>query len=46
MDNYPRSFDPMLAAWNEHDLGRVRSHLDLALSPEVRFIGPLPPRPA
>ncbi len=40
MDDYPRSFDHMLAAWNEHDMGKVRSHLDQALSPDVRFIDP------
>jgi hypothetical protein len=30
----------MLAAWNERDLGRVRGHLESALSADVVFIDP------
>ena len=40
MSDHPRSFDRMLAAWNELDLGKIRGHLDQALSPDVRFIDP------
>jgi len=40
MGDYPRSFDHMLAAWNELDPARIRGHLDQALAPEVRFIDP------
>ena len=40
MPRYPESLDHMLAAWNERDPKRVRSHLDAALSPEVVFIDP------
>lgn len=37
---YPESFDHMLAAWNEPDPSRVRSHLERALTPDVEFIDP------
>ena len=40
MDDYPRSFDHMLAAWNEIDTGKIRAHLDQALSPAVHFVDP------
>jgi hypothetical protein len=40
MANYPEAFDHMLAAWNEHDLSRVRAHLELALSPKIEFVDP------
>lgn len=40
MNEYPSSFDSMLAAWNELDLEKVRHHLDQALSPDVSFIDP------
>ncbi len=37
---YPESFDHMLAAWNERDPEKVRSHLERALAPDVVFIDP------
>ena len=37
---YPVSLDHMLAAWNEPDPAKVRSHLDLALADDVDFIDP------
>ena len=37
---HPESFDHMLAAWNERDPSRVRSHLEKALAPDVEFIDP------
>ncbi len=40
MSDYPKAFDHMLAAWNEIDPARVRSHLEKALAPEVRFVDP------
>ncbi len=40
MASHPESLDHMLAAWNESDPGRVRSHLELALAPDVVFIDP------
>ena len=40
MGDYPRSFDHMLAAWNELDTGKIRGHLEQALSPEIVFIDP------
>ena len=40
MDEPPRSFDHMLAAWNETDTGKIRAHLDQALSPDVHFVDP------
>jgi hypothetical protein len=40
MSNYPKSFDHMLDAWNERDLGRLRGHLEAALAPDVVFIDP------
>jgi hypothetical protein len=38
--SHSESLDHMLAAWNELDPSKVRSHLDRALSPEVEFIDP------
>ena len=35
MSDYPKTFDYMLAAWNEADPSLVRSHLDKALAPGV-----------
>lgn len=40
MSTYPESLDHMLAAWNERDPDKVRSHLELALAPAVEFIDP------
>lgn len=40
MADYPESLEHMLAAWNEPEAGRVREHLDKALSPNVRFVDP------
>ncbi len=40
MTQIPASLDAMLAAWNEHDLDRIRSHLDVALAPGVVFADP------
>jgi hypothetical protein len=36
----PPSLEHMLAAWNERDLDKIRSHLDAALSPDVHFVDP------
>jgi hypothetical protein len=40
MADYPETFDHMLAAWNEHDLDKVRGHLELALAPKIVFVDP------
>jgi len=40
MSGYPSSLDHMLASWNESDSTLVRGHLELALSPNVRFVDP------
>ena len=40
MNDYPASFDDMLAAWNEPDRAKVRGHLDKALAPDVQFVDP------
>lgn len=40
MANYPEALDHMLAAWNEPDSARVRTHLENALHSEVRFVDP------
>lgn len=40
MNNYPETFDHMLAAWNETEPSRVRSHLEKALAQDVRFVDP------
>ena len=40
MSQAPESFDHMLAAWNEGDPARVRSHLDKALTADVHFVDP------
>lgn len=40
MSDYPEALDHMLAAWNETDPALVRSHLNQALSAEVRFVDP------
>jgi hypothetical protein len=37
---YPESLDHMLAAWNEPDPSKVRSHLEQALAPGIEFIDP------
>ena len=36
----PESLEHMLAAWNEPEPSRIRSHLDKALSADVRFVDP------
>ena len=40
MNPYPPTFDHMLAAWNERDVGKIRGHLERALAPDVCFIDP------
>lgn len=40
MTSHPASLDRMLAAWNEADPGKVRTHLEAALSTSVEFIDP------
>lgn len=40
MSQYPETLDHMLAAWNEPDPSKVRSHLDRALADTVRFVDP------
>jgi hypothetical protein len=40
MSDYPAAFDHMLAAWNEPESSKVRSHLERALAPDVHFIDP------
>ena len=40
MSTLPSSFDAMLAAWNERDPEKIRSHLDAALAPDVVFADP------
>lgn len=40
MSSYPPALDHMLTAWNEHDLSRVRGHLESALAPEIHFVDP------
>ena len=40
MAEIPESLEHMLAAWNEPDPSNVRSHLDVALSADVRFVDP------
>lgn len=40
MTSYPEALDHMLAAWNEPDATQVRSHLEKALDPNVRFVDP------
>lgn len=40
MTKVPASLDAMLAAWNEKDLSRIRSHLDAALAETVVFADP------
>lgn len=40
MASHPESLDHMLAAWNERDPAKVRSHLEKALAPEIEFIDP------
>lgn len=34
------SVDNMLAVWNERDLSRIRTHLELAVTPDICFIDP------
>ena len=40
MAKHPEALDHMLAAWNEPDSSLVRSHLEKALRPSVRFVDP------
>ncbi|ARN74896.1 hypothetical protein [Oceanicoccus sagamiensis] len=40
MANYPEALDHMLAAWNEPDSTKVRSHLEKALGTAIRFVDP------
>lgn len=40
MSDTPPTFDHMLAAWNERDVGKIRAHLELAMAPDVVFIDP------
>ena len=40
MADIPESLEHMLAAWNEPDPSRVRSHLGRAVSADVRFVDP------
>lgn len=40
MSDYPETLDHMMAAWNETNPAKVRSHLEQALSPDVRFVDP------
>ena len=40
MPDLPESLEHMLAAWNEPDSAKVRSHLEKALVPNVRFVDP------
>ena len=40
MAPHPQCLDHMLAAWNEADQGRVRDHLERAISRDVRFVDP------
>ncbi len=40
MTAYPEALDYMLAAWNEPDSTKVRSHLEKALDATVRFVDP------
>ena len=40
MSDYPETLDHMLAAWNERKAEKVRSHLERALAPNVRFVDP------
>ena len=40
MTTIPPAFDHMLAAWNERDPAKIRSHLEQALAPEIHFVDP------
>lgn len=40
MPNYPEALDHMLTAWNEAESSQVRSHLEIALNSNVRFVDP------
>lgn len=40
MNDVPDSFGHYLAAWNERDVERIRSHLVLAVREDVLFIDP------
>ena len=40
MSTHPESLDHMLAAWNERDPARVRTHLERAVAPDVVFVDP------
>lgn len=40
MVEIPASFPHLLAAWNEPDAGKIRGHLDKALTADVEFVDP------
>ena len=40
MQNYPKSLERMLAAWNEQDSSKIREHLNSALDEDVHFVDP------
>lgn len=40
MSEHLEAFEHMYAAWNEEDPSAVRSHLEKALTPNVRFVDP------
>ena len=40
MSDYPEALDHMMAAWNEPDASKLRSHLEKALDEQVRFVDP------
>ena len=40
MSKVPQALKHMLAAWNEREPDKIRSHLDKALAPSVRFVDP------
>lgn len=40
MTEIPKSFDHLLAAWNERDLKKIRKHLDVALTKDVGLVDP------
>jgi hypothetical protein len=40
MSSHPETLDHMLAAWNESDPVKIRSLLERALDPAIRFVDP------
>ena len=40
MSDYPETMDHMLAAWNEPEFQNVRSHLERAMTDNIRFVDP------